>query len=626
MAKTVTHNYLKTLLPFVSALIISLLLSWSACDFLSRTEAQISDKEWQWIARDAAVERRIIIVDIDETSTVKYGTWPWPREQVAELSRRINTLGASLQIIDIIFTAEQAGDTLLAAEFKQHPTVLAEILALKADDATQAGTLVAGQAMEKCTQYYPEANAYIANNSTIAASTPAAGHITPHIDSDGIVRRLPAFICQNNKAYPALALAALATAIGSTDNFELHTSDAWWQAEHTLRHPELPEIAIPLSAEHDILLPWWLPRTALTSISATEILAGTVDKELLQGAWVIMGSSAFGTGDTLPTPQAKIVDGVEVHVQLLSALLDNKIPYQPQGAGYLQALWILAISGFMALLLKFKGRLAIYAPPLLGLSLAALTLLIQAQLLANLHIWLSAITVILYTLLLGCFLAIKGYADTWVENQRLYKNLSSYLPKHAAKLIASQDPISTMAAHHEQVFVMYVDLRNFSNWCEQLPAEQIGAILHSFYKTVTETVHQHGGQTEKYIGDAVLAVWREDDQGILPAAQLLLQNIEQLFGEESSNQELPPLGLGIGIEKGEILAGSFGPAQRREYAILGKTVSTAIQLQEMTIELALPILIGEQAAQQWHATENLETQGKFMLTGLPSGMEIFTPV
>jgi len=625
MAKTVTYNWLKILLPFVSALIISLLLSWAACDFLSRTEAQISDKEWQWIASDTPVERRIIIVDIDEASTVKYGAWPWPREQVAKLSQRINELGASLQIIDIIFTAEQAGDHQLAAQFKQHPTVLAEILALNADDSTQAGTLVAGQPMAQCAANYPTANAYIANNSTIAASTSAAGHITPHIDSDGVVRRLPAFICQNDKAYPALALSALATAIGG-GHFELQSSDAWLQAKHTLRHPELPEIAIPLSAAHDILLPWWLPRQALISISATEILAGTLDENLLQGAWVIIGSSAFGTGDTLPTPQAKIVDGVEVHVQLLSALLDNKIPYQPQGASYLQALWVLAITGFMALLLRFKGRLAIYAPPLVGLSLVALTLLLQALLLANQHIWLSAITVIIYTLLLGCFLAIKGYADTWVENQRLYNNLSSYLPKHAAKLIASQDPISTMAAHHEQVFVMYVDLRNFSNWCEQLPAEQIGAILHSFYKTVTETVHQHGGQTEKYIGDAVLAVWREGDQGILPAAQQLLQDIEQLFGEESNNQELPPLGLGIGIEKGEILAGSFGPAQRREYAILGKTVSTAIQLQEMTIELALPILIGEQAAQQWQASENLETQGKFMLTGLPSGMEIFTPV
>ncbi len=624
MAKTVMHHWLKTLLPFISAFIISLLISWAACDFLSRTEAHISDKEWQWIASDAPLERRIIIVDIDEASTVKYGAWPWPREQVAELSRRINELGASLQIMDIIFTAEQAGDQQLAAQFKQQATVLAEILALQADDATQAGTLIAGQASGQCAENYPTANAYIANNSTIAASATTAGHITPRIDNDGVVRRLPAFICNDAKAYPALALSALATAIGGGE-FELHTSDAWLQAKHTLRHPELPEIAIPLSAAHDILLPWGLPRESLISISATEILAGTLDENLLQGAWVIIGSSAFGTGDTLPTPQAKIVDGVEVHVQLLSALLDNKIPYQPQGASYLQALWILAITGFMALLLRFKGRLAIYAPPLSALGLVVLTLLIQALLLENQHIWLSAISVIIYTLLLGCFLAIKGYADTWLENQRLYNNLSSYLPKHAAKLIASQDPISTMAAHHEQVFVMYVDLRNFSNWCEQLPAEQIGAILHSFYKTVTETVHKHGGQTEKYIGDAVLAVWREDEQGILPAAQELLHDIEQLFGEESSNQELPPLGLGIGIEKGEILAGSFGPAQRREYAILGKTVSTAIQLQEMTIELALPILIGEQAAQQWEASENLETQGKFMFTGLPSGMEIFTP-
>ena len=616
---------IKIIWPFIGAFGVSFLLLWLADDFLQRTEAQFNDKTWQWIANDKPAERRIIIVDIDEASLEKYGTWPWSRAQIARLTQGIHALGAALQIFDMIFAASQPEDIQLAAQLKQQASVLAQILALNADDSTQMGTLMAGKATEHCKQQYPVANAYIANNSLLATATPFAGHITPRIDNDGIVRRLPAFICYAEQAYPALALSALATGIGTQAMFQLQANHSWLQAPYHLQHPALPEIDIPLSADYDILLPWWLPRTALTSVSAADILAGTLNDELLQGAWVIIGSSAFGIGDTVATPQTKIAAGVEVHVQLLAALLDNKIPYQPQGAVYLQALWMLAITVCMALLLLLKGRLAIYAPPLSGLLLVLISLWLQALLLKHQHINLSLLQVMLYTLLLGCFLAIKGYVETWAENQRLYKNLSSYLPRQAAKRIAAQDPISTIAAHHEQVFVMYVDLRNFSNWCEQLPAEQIGAILHSFYKLVTATVNQHGGQTEKYIGDAVLAVWREHDTGMLPAAQQLLQDIEQLFGEQAHNPNLPPLGIGIGIEQGEILAGSFGPAQRREYAILGKTVSTAIQLQEMTTELALPILIGEQAAAAWQANTPLETQGKFMFTGLSQGMEIFTP-
>jgi len=621
-----TFSPLKHSLPFLSAFLLSLFIAWLASDFLQRTEARISDQEWQWIASDSKTERRIIIVDIDESSTAKYGAWPWKRSQIAELFQRIRILGAALKIVDIVFTSEQADDELLAAEIQQHPTVLSEILALNADDVTQAGTLISGKKMEKCKQQYPEANAYIANNATLSHSAKSAGHVTPRIDNDGVVRRLPVFICQNGSAYPVLALAALAAGIDSSADFIMQESNNWLQPKQTLRLKNLPEIAIPLSSAQDILLPWWLEREDLISISAMDILQGTIDPKLLQGAWVLIGSSAFGTGDTIPTPQTKLADGVEIHAQLLSALLDNKIPYQPQGEIYLQALLLIAITGFMLLLLPVKGRLAIYIPPLLGVCLAGLSLLIQALLLENFYLWISVSTLILYSVLLGFFLALKGYGDIYLENQRLFNNLSSYLPKHAAKWIASQEPINNLSAHHERVFVMYVDLRNFSSWCETLPAEEIGAILHSFYKTVTETIQEHGGQTEKYVGDAVMGIWRDNDQKMISAAEKLYQDIEHIFGEQENTYGLPPLALGIGIEYGNILAGSFGPAQRREYTVLGKAISVAIKLQEMTTELALPILIGENAALQWKNTATLESQGKFMMTGSPQGMEIFAPV
>jgi len=622
-----TLNGLRYSSPYIIALIVSLFLSWQAHDVIRVMDAHIGDKAWQWIASESKEEQRLIIVDIDEASIARHGAWPWTRKKIAKLSSQIAKQGASMQIFDMVFTGKKEGDEALVVQLKSQQVVLAQILAVDADDITQTGALVAGSEEPLCHTLYPQANASIANNAIVAGATHAAGHITPSIDSDGVVRRMPAFICQGVMAYPALMLSALANGINQPSAYILEENTDWLQSKRQLKHAQLPEITIPLNKQGEILLPWWLSRDSLISLSASDLLEGKISSDVLDGAWVLIGSTAFGGGDSVSTPQAGMVGGVEVHAQLLSALLDNKLPYQPQGANTLVYLWMMFISIIMLLLFsKIKGRFLIYGAPLLGVLMALLTIGLQAIILKTQQMWIPSMTAVIFAVLSGAFITIKEAANNWVENKRLYLNLASYLPEHAAKWIAKQDPVSSMDAHAEKAFVMYVDLRNFSNWCNQLPAEQVGAILHTFYKVVTDIVQKQGGQTEKYVGDAVMCVWRGQQDSILIAAQELVDLIDQQFGELQGKQhELPPLALGIGIEYGEILVATLGPAQRREYTVIGNTVTTAIQLQEMTTELALPILIGKAAADKFSGSTRLETQGAFLLAGAQQSMEIFTP-
>ena len=84
---------------------------------------------------------------------------------------------------------------------------------------------------------------------------------------------------------------------------------------------------------------------------------------------------------------------------------------------------------------------------------------------------------------------------------------------------------------------------------------------------------------------------------------------------EHNLKGLEPLALGIGIEQGPVLIGSIGPAHRRTHTLLGDTVSITLRIQEMTAELAQPVLIGECAARQL-AEAKLESQGSYLLSGL----------
>lgn len=612
--------------PLPIALLITLLIAIFAAPSIQTFDNHINDKTWQWLANDQEKEQRIIIVDIDEASIAKYGAWPWPRNKLATLSQHISELGATLQVFDMVFTTQKQGDEALIKQLTQHNTVLSQILAINADNNTQIGQLANGIETILCTDTYAHANAYIANTHSINLAANTHGHITPTIDSDGIIRRIPAFICKDQSSYPAIALSTLAAGIAKSAAYTHQTNQHWLQPAQQLVHPSIPEINIPLNKKGEILIPWWLAHNAITAISATDILENTTPPKMLNGAWVIIASTAFGSGDSVATPLKGITGGVEIHTQLISALLDNRMPYQPQGTALILGIQIITIALLMFFINQKQGRLSIYGAPLLSIALTLCILGLHVQLLKEQNLQIPSALAIIYTLLAGILISIKGYANNWEQSQRLYLNLSSYLPPKAAKAIAQQDPVSTLAAHHEHVFVMYIDLRNFSNWCNELPAEEIGAILHNFYKTVTEIVQKQGGQTEKYIGDAVLCVWRNKDDCILTAAEELINKIEHQLSSNINDDKLPALAVGIGIEYGTVLVASLGPAQRREYTVIGKAVTTAIQLQEMTTELALPILVGQGAAKQWNKVNCLTTQGEFMLTGANQPMELFTPL
>lgn len=613
-------------LPFVIAALFSLGISLISMPSVNNIEAAVSDQFWRFIASTEQREHRVVVINIDDDSIAKYGAWPWPRERIAQLLKSLSEQGVSERIIDMAFPDRKVGDEQLAKELLNTPTIMAQVLALNADESVARGQLQGGLTGQLCSGLFPTANGYIANAPDLHASS--AGHITPRIAEDGAIRQLPAIICYQNLAYPTLALAALAEAAGVKSDFSLKTDGSWLEPVATLAHPALAGFSIPLNNHGNILLPWWTARSAIISISAKDVIEGSLPAGYLKGAWAIIGATAFGMADSVTTPQASAVSGVEVHAQLLTGLLDKRIPYQPRGAGLIQCAWIV----LLAVLLGAVNRLRplyvrAYAPMLFGVILVVGSMAFTVLLLWRFSLWVSWLPAFLFIVSAQVLSGAQNYLNTRAEGDRLYRNLASYLPEHAAKSIATQEPISTLNARHEQMVVLYADLRNFSVWCNQLPADQAGAVLHSFYTFTDTIIHQYGGEVEEYVGDAVMGVWRDDVGGVKPllAAQQIIAMSERLFGAETGIDQLPPLAVGIGLEQGEVLVGSFGSARRRVHTLLGKTVTTAIRLQEMTAELSQPIICGEALASTWQDKTELVSLGQFLLPGLQQTSQLFAP-
>jgi adenylate cyclase len=602
---------------------------------LSRSvEERAGDMLWRFNAASAPAdeeERRFVVVDIDEASIAKVGPWPWPRERLAELSRRMAGLGASLQVYDVVFPEQRPDDAVLAAALAQQPVVLAQIFSLDPTTPVAVGQLQGAlkPGAPACGPPLPQATGFIANAPALGSVTSVAvGHITPRIASDGAVRHLPAVICFKGSAYPALGLAAVVKAAAAESAWSLQRGGGWLDSAWRLTHPALPGIAVPLDDNGNVRLSYRLPRRAFLSVSAADVLAGEAPAAVFRGAWVLVGATAFGIGDAVPTPHGGAVAGVEVNGQFLSALLDGRLPYAPRAAPIL--LLLLGLAGGIALLLVVRWeRLPVFGPLLAGSLLAVALLVLHAALQLGWNLWLGWADPAGFCLLAGVLLSAVEHARSRFERERLYSNLASYLPAPVAAEIAFNQPTGSIEAERREITVLFADIRNFSAYCEGRPPEEAAGLLHAFFTAATRIVEAHAGLVEEFIGDAVMAVWNTPQDCPDHAARALAA-ARQLQAEVGTmlNQPPPPglepLALGIGIETGSAMVGSFGPAHRRTHTALGETVTVAARLQALTADLAQPILVGEGAAAHL-ARDAVMPLGSFLLEGLRTARVIYSP-
>lgn len=587
-------------------------------------DERLGDGLWR-LSASTLPERRILLVDIDEPSLREIGPWPWPRKQLARLADRLAAEGAALQIYDIVLAAPAAGDDELAARLAAGAGVLAQVFALQPGTAAASGQPAAALPWAACPANLPRAQGYIGNPPAYAGLP--VGHIAPLIENDGIVRRQPALICHEGKTYPALFVAALARALAPGE-IRLQAGEGPLAPAWRLLGPALSDAGIPLDARGNVRIPWTLRPEAFVSLSARDILAGRVPDGLLRNAWVVVGSTALGLNDRVATPFGGHGAGFAIHAQLLRGALDDRLPVEPADA--IPVAVLAALAATLALVaLGRRRRAPVYLVLLAGLGLALLLGGAHALLLLQAGLWLPWTGAAAFVLLFALAHSLLAYAGDRLESERLYRHLASYLPGPVAAALARKDPSDSIDAERATITALHADIRNFSAYCESRPPEEATAVLHAFFSLATRCVESHGGIVESFQGDAVLATWgapvagnggRHAESALAAALDLLRQSRDIL--PQDLPDGLAPLAIGIGLETGLATVGSFGLARRRTHLAMGRTVTAAARLQEMTAELAHPILLGEGIAAIL-GPHRLESQGVFLLEGLKIPCHIY---
>jgi adenylate cyclase len=642
---TLSYTLLKRpvwLYASVSALAVVLMAAISAlfAPQLQQWEERLSSRTWA-LSDSSGTERRVVVVDIDEKSTQALGAWPWPRDRMAQLLNGLDAYGVNLKVVDVLFDGEQnpAQDAKLVEALKANasvlgnakaPAVISQLFALSPDAQVKSGQLAGsinlGDANATCPSASTQAFGFMGAAPVFAQSTQAVGHITPVVDPDGNIRRVPAVVCYEGKSYPALAVAGLSAATGAEPVFK--AAPGLMQTGQVL---DVGGLQIPVDAKGQLRVSYQMPRSGFVSVSAVDVLQGKVPANMLKGTWALVGSTAFGGGDSVPTPQGGAVGGVEVHAQILSAALDGRTPFAPAWAPLWPlatgaiALWVLIFS------LKASGPKAAVVVPAVALASCAVIFGVHAALLLGAHQWLGWGQPALFVALAASLLTAAEMLRVRAERESLYQNLSSYLPEGAARRVAFQEPTAQVVAETREATVMMVDLRNFSAYCEERTPEDAATVLHIFYTTVEKIVTEHGGVVEQMVGDGLTAVWNGSNpcdqhalQALKAAKVIWQEGVAQL--PKVASRKTPPLDIGVGIESGPVMVGSFGPARRRVHTVMGEAVSVASRLEKLTAELGYPVLVGPKAlALCSHASEAQDTQklGDFLLSGMRAPRTVY---
>jgi adenylate cyclase len=444
-----------------------------------------------------------------------------------------------------------------------------------------------------------------------------------YADQDGVVRRFfPALF--DDGTMPSLTFATLLSvrAAGLKP-----TSSSW-----SLGGREIPNSILP-QAVGFVGPPGTIPR-----LSFSQLLNPRANEEheiqYLKDKVVIIAAEYLGNQDVHLTPYAhgflgsesRMMSGAELHANIIETLLTGRFPRS--APGWLRLVY-LAI-GFtigIALFLRFN--------PWWGLG-AGLLLILVCTVLAFLFFqinWILPVASVYFGMGVG-YLGTLGFRLTGEERERirLRQMFGRYVSDEVVEKLLAIGHRPDQQGESLQVTVLFSDIRNFTTISEKLTPHEVVEMLNAYFSRVCEPILKEGGTVDKFIGDAVMAVFGspvpcEDHAQRALRAALAMSQIAREFrfwmNEHFAHTDLPEFEIGIGLHTGEAVIGSIGSPKRMEFTAIGDTVNTASRLEGLTKELGWKIVASSDTIHAASSTASTGKREKISVKGREGHIEVF---
>jgi len=347
---------------------------------------------------------------------------------------------------------------------------------------------------------------------------------------------------------------------------------------------------------------------------------------------IVIGSSAQVQHDVFDTPLSPETPGPVLHLHALAAGLAHEFVYTaPLAAGFTTIIG----GGILSwIVVAFIRRPFLCFVTLL--ALAATCLLVVRMVYDQLGFLVLVVPPVGTFLVSGLSGLGFEYALERIEKVRTRRTLERYVSKNIVKEILDNPGgfYSSMLGSRKPVTVLFSDLVGFTNLSESADPAALVAQLNRYFSRMVPMVFDNGGTLDKFIGDAIMAVWgnvsslgaAEDAKAAVRAALGMRREMPKLNAAWRA-EGMNSLAFGIGINHGEAIVGNIGsyePHERLDPTVIGDAVNLASRLEALTRIYAVDILVGQSAAELVRDDFHFRSVARVQVKGKSEPVEVFT--
>ncbi len=552
-----------------------------------------------------AAPQHVTIAAIDEKSLAKLGRWPWSRTTWAELVQRLDQLGARVIAFDLFFPErESAGaDAQFARSIGQtRRVVLGTLFLLDREEVRDRGASNVEAAMAALV---PQAIAdvrspggaefqmrepygVIGNIPELQKSALHTGHLNVLPDVDGVVRRVPLVLRHNGRYFPAFDAQA-ARMFDRSGELSLDI------AAYGIAGVNVGGRQIPLDENGHLLVRYLGREGTFERVSISDILERKADAALLRDRIVLIGNTAKGIGDVRVTPYGPAFPGVEVRANIIESLIEGKVLHRPEWMTWVDVAGMVVIGLLMVGLLP---RLGVSWAAILAAALLAAYLFFATMLFRTEGLWLNVVYPTMLIVLLFVSATLVYYFFAFSEKRYLKLAFQHYVPPAVVDGLVSGADKLRLGGEKRDLTVLFSDIRGFTTMSEAMAPEDLVKLMNEYFTVMTDKVFEHRGSLDKYIGDAIMAVYGApvaETQHAALACRTALEMLTVLDELKARWQPLglPPIDIGVGINTGPVIVGNMGSASRFNYTVVGDPVNVASRIESLNKTYGTNILVSE---------------------------------
>ena len=547
-------------------------------------------KTFDYLIQTPEPSGNFVILNITEEDVDAAGGYPFPREELANIHIDLLMKGALGVGWVLAFPHKDrfGGDEQFAEALSFSPSVIALFENDNGIYPKTTGTVIFGE----------DKGGFLSSGTVqnIEGLNALEGIASAPVDVDNLVRRIP-LLYKSPEGWIASFGTQVLKSLTGADTYIIKTNNNGIE-EITVKGVK------PIKTDS-------YGRKWISWITPNET---TLEEMDVENKFVFIGVTAKGVMPQIATP-AGLLEPHYIQAALSESLLVENSPFIPD---YSLAAEIVMLFATVIAIWFVLSNFGIT----LGISIAALIMGVTAVFgfyLIQKGILIDVTWTLLSQFITGAVAFYLRFREQFKLRLEIKKQFEHYLDPRQIKRLQNNPELLKLGGEKRNATYLFTDVRGFTSMSESMPPEKVTYIMNKALTAQQEAVQQYEGMVDKYIGDALMAIFnapldlKNHEDAAISCALQIVENMKSL-NVELKKEALPTIAIGIGINTGISTIGNMGSSSRFDYTAIGDSVNTAARLESATKDVGVDLLIGENTAKNTkhdlHLVKEIKVKGK----------------